>query len=203
MTTTVTIAPSLQSVYAALNSFLQTVTGLPSSNVVQGLPNRAAMPKPGFVCFQALTRRRLRTNIDTMVEINDALPTQQTMEEGFELPIQIDCYGPVSCDWANMLSATLRDAYGVNQLGPLGLTPLYADEARMIPLVDGEEQYEERWSLDARFQVNAVTTVTQQYADALELELINVDERFPVSDFVTDSSGNYVTDSQGNRISSS
>lgn len=181
-----TVAPTLQTFYAALASFIATVTGLPASNVVQGLPNRASMPLPGFVMFQAVNRRRLRFNIDTF-DTTDSDPTQSTIEEGLELTVQIDCYGPQStdatvgaCDWANMLSATLRDAYGCSFFEAVlaGCDPLYADEARMSPLVDGEDQYEERWSLDARFQLDVVTTIPQGYAEALDIELINVEEAF-------------------------
>ena len=179
MTTTITIAPTTQQAYAALVPFVMGVTGLPAAQVLRGLQNRAAMPMPGFVLLQVIGRRRLRTNIDD-VPAGD-LPVTQTMEEGVELTVQIDCYGPTSLDWANMLSATLRDEYGVDQLAPLGVVPLYADEARVAPLIDEELQYEERWSLDARFQINPVTTVQQQYANALELEVISVEERFPAA----------------------
>jgi hypothetical protein len=109
------------------------------------------------------------------------------LDEGVELTVQIDCYGPESTDpaavgaedWASILSATLRDEYGCAQLAPL-LSPLWADEARMIPLVDGEEQYEERWSLDAHFQYDPITTIPQQYAATLDLEMIRVpQESYP------------------------
>ena len=172
-----TVSPSLQAVYTALMAFVVSVTGLPNTSVVQGLPNRAAMPLPGFVVIQALHTRRLRTNIDSWDEISTD-PTTQTVEQGLELTVQIDCYGPSSGDWANMLSTLLRDEYGCNALAP-SCQPLYADEARMLPLVAGEEQYEERWSLDCRLQMNPVTTIPQQYADVLGIELINVPEKFP------------------------
>ena len=86
-------------------------------------------------------------------------PTTATLEEAVELAFQIDCYGPQSHGWATMLSTLLRDEYGVNALSPSGITPLYADDARMMPTVFAEEQYEPRWSLDARFQMNPVTTI--------------------------------------------
>lgn len=105
-------------------------------------------------------------------------PGTQTLEEGVEVRVQIDCYGPSACDWANILSATLRDPYGCTALAPT-LTPLYADDARMMPLIDAEQQYEERWSLDACFQVNFVTTVQQQYTDDLELTVENVQVEYP------------------------
>jgi len=183
---TLVVAPTLQDVYAPIVSFIRGVTGLDANHVVQGLPNRAAMPTPGFVSFQAIHRARLRTNLDLWDETTNP-PMSAGIEEGVELRLQIDCYGPSSCDWANMLSATLRDEYGCTQLAtlaaamtpPFTLQPLYADDAAMVPLVDGEEQYEERWMVDARFQINPVTTTPQEYADVLNLLLINVEERYP------------------------
>jgi hypothetical protein len=172
------ISPTLQQVYAALIPFIMTVTGLSASQVVQGLPNRAAMPLPGFISVQALFRHRLRTNVHSYPTIGE--PTTVAIEEGVELTVQIDCYGPQTTaevegaeDWATILSTTLRDEYGCTALAPI-LQPLYADDARMIPLVAGEQQYEERWSVDAHFQYDPQTTVPQQYADALALGLIDV-----------------------------
>lgn len=183
------ITPTVQQFYAALNAFIQEVTGLPETQVVQGLGNRAAMPAPGFVCFQIVTRRRLRTNIDTPDEVNQD-PTDMTITEGVELGVQINCFGPEdptaavgSLDWANLLSSTLRDEFGCDffeqQLGVGLCDPLYADEARLLQLVDGEEQYEEGWAVDAHFQLNPTTTVPQQYADTLDLTMINVQASFP------------------------
>lgn len=178
------IAPNLQQIYAALVPFIMTVTGLAAANVVQGLPNRASMPLPGFISVQGIFRHRLRTNIHGYT---GAPSSQATIEEGVELTVQIDCYGPETTDevvgaedWANLLSATLRDEYGCAALAPT-LSPLYADDARMIPLVDGEEQYEERWSLDAHFQFNPVTTIPQQYADVVDLILWDVPQQEPYS----------------------
>jgi len=172
-----TVTPGLQDVYAAIATFIVGVTGLAADQVVQGLPNRAPMPLPGFVMFQATEFRRLRTNQHGWDEI-DPQPATMAIDQAIELTVQIDCYGPSSADWATMLSTLLRDEYGCTALAP-SCQPLFADEARMIPLVDGEEQYEERWSLDARFQVNPVTTIPQQYADTLDLNFVSVEERFP------------------------
>jgi hypothetical protein len=171
------ISPTLQAAYAALVPFIMTVTGLDASQVVQGLQNRAATPLPGYITMQGITRKRLRTNVHAWPISSD--PATETIEEGVEIAVQIDCYSPQGQytvgaeDWANLLSATLRDEYGCTALAPT-LQPLYADEARQMPYVAGEDQYEERWSLDAHFQFNPVTTVPQQFADVLDLTLIDV-----------------------------
>jgi len=176
LTVTPTLNGAAGSVYAALVPFIMAVTGVPAANVIQGLQNRASMPLPGFIVVQAITRHRLRTNIH---DYSVASAGDVNIEEGVELAVQIDCYGPSGEDWATILSSTLRDEYGCNLLLPSGVQPLYADDARMIPLVAGEEQYEERWSLDAHFQYNPTTTAPQQYADALDLTLVDVEERYP------------------------
>lgn len=179
------ISPILQTgVYVPLAAFISTVTGLDSQHVVQGIPNRASMPSPGFIGMQTILRRRLATNLHLYDEVDPA-PTTAGFLESIEMTIQIDCYGPQSTDeiegaedWANILSATLRDEYGVNALAPT-LAPLYADEAQMIPLVAGEEQYEERWMVTARFEFDPTTTVPQQYANVLKIKLWDVPLQAP------------------------
>lgn len=172
-----TVTPGQLAIYAALSPFIQGVTGLPNDCVIQGIQNRASLPlaAPGFVMMQAITRDRLRTNIVVPQTANP--PALLSYEQGLEMRVQLDCYGPSSGDWADMLTTLLRSDYGVQQLKP-NVTPLYADSARLIPLDDTEMQYEERWSIDGHFQYNPVTTVPQDYADVINITLINVQEAF-------------------------
>lgn len=173
------VAPTLTTAYTAIVAFIAAVTGLTAGvSVVKGLQNRSSMPLPGFINVQFLFMHRLRTNVDDF-DATAGPPTTATVEAEYEYTFQIDCYGPNSNAWATMVSTLLRDEYGVSQLSPSGVTPLYADDARMIPSVYGEQQYEERWSLDARFQMNPVTTVPQQFADALTLEFVSAEQRYP------------------------
>lgn len=176
------ITPNLQQAYAALAAFIVTVVGTGTLDTVQGLGNRVSMAGDageGFIQFQAVHRHRLATNLHTYDE-TDPNPNTAAILESIELTIQIDCYGPASTaeapgaeDWANILSATLRDEYGVNALAPV-LAPLYADDASMVPLVNGEEQYEERWMLTAAFEFDPTTTIPQQYANVLKMKLWDV-----------------------------
>ena len=173
-----TVAPSQDLLYQALVTFLTAIlpAGVP---VIRGLPNRTAMPQPvpGFVTMQALGFNRLRWNIDTWDTTNSA-PTTQTSEQGTEVRVQLDFYGATSADWAVTVGTLLRDPYGVAALTP-NVAPLYADDARMIPLTDAEQEYEERWSLDAHFQLNAVVTIPQTFANQpATIDIINVNETY-------------------------
>lgn len=171
--------PTQDQVYQALLAYLTGVlpSGVP---IIRGLPNRAAMPSPspGFVLMQALFENRLFMPVDTYVTTGSSPPTTSSIEQAIELAVQIDCYGAQSGTWAAIISTTFEDAYGFNALGP-NCEPLYCNEARMVSLTDEELQYEERWCLDARLEWHPVVTVTQGYADALELTMKDVNVLFP------------------------
>lgn len=174
-----TVSPVLQDVFVLLQPFIADVTGLNPSLVIQGLPNRTAMPaaSPGFVVMTPIRQQRLRTNVDTWDEVNPA-PTTISHEQGTELRIQLDCYGASSGDWAAMLSTLLRDDVGCAALAP-ACQPLYSEDARLAPLVDDEAQYEQRWIVEAVLQYNPATVTPLQFANAATVGLINVDEAYP------------------------
>ena len=175
-----TVTPQEEDVYLALEAFLAGVlpAGVP---VIRGLPNRDAMPpaRPGFVMIQALFKTRLNMPVHSWDQTGPAAPVEISIEQGLELPVQIDCYGPYSFGWSDIISTTFEDAYGFAALAP-NCAPLYANEARMMPLTDEEEQYEQRWCIDAHLQYNPVVVVPQQYADALgPAILVDVNVEFP------------------------
>lgn len=174
-----TVTPVQLDVYKVLQAFIMDVTGLAKPLVIQGLPNRAAMPaaQPGFVVMTLIHRARLRTNVDTWDESNPA-PTTIEHEQGVQLRMQLDLYGSSSGEWADMLSTLLRDDVGCAALAP-ACQPLYSEDPRLAPLIDTEEQYEARWILEAVLQYNPVTSTPMQFADAASVGLINVDEAYP------------------------
>jgi hypothetical protein len=175
----VVVAPTQSDVYAALGAFLSGV--LPAGvQVIRGLPNRAAMPptSPGFVTMQALFEERLNMPVHSWNYDASTPPATLDVEQGVDLPVQIDCYGPTSGDWAATISTCFEDEYGFAALAP-NCDPLYCNQAQMAPLTDEELEYEERWSLEAHLQYNPVATVQQQFADTLDFTSIDVNVEFP------------------------
>ncbi len=173
-----TIDLRLADLYTKLGTFIQTVIGIdPSTSqlvaVIQGQPNRVPMPNSPFVLMQGMIAGRLGTNVNTW---DPAAQTQATMQKT-RVKMQLDCYGPDSEAWATMLSTLLRDYIGCAQLAPT-CQPLYTGEPFQGALIDGEEQYEERWTVLAYVQYNPVTTFAQQSATALNVAVVNVDERY-------------------------
>jgi hypothetical protein len=174
---TATVSPVAQDVYTAIKAFIVSVLGA-GVPVNQGLGNRVAAPLPasGYVYVTQLFQERLETNLSSWSADPD--PTVISAQTALKVTVQIDCYGPTSGDWAAMLQTLWRDDYGVQQLAPT-CAPLYADEARQIPLIDSEGQYESRHSITATLQYNPVTVVPQTFANTLSRELINVPETYP------------------------
>lgn len=102
----------------------------------------------------------------------------KTAKQAMQYTVQIDCYGPLSSDWAAMLSTMLRDEYACLSMAP-NVQPLSADDPKMMPLVDGEQQYEQRWTLTALLQYNPVTSTPMQFFDGATVGLVDVDMRYP------------------------
>lgn len=98
-----------------------------------------------------------------------------------DLIFQIDSHGPSSPEFAQMISTFFRDTYSIEWLKENGypVVPLYTEEPRQRPFNNAENQVEEKWSVDVHFQVDVLVSAPQQYADAVAVDLINVDAVYP------------------------
>lgn len=166
------MTPVSDDLFVVVRAFLLSL--FPSGvEVVQGLQNGVPMPAGPFICMTAKEQTRLATNHTVQLVTQERavkMPTQYS--------IQLDCYGPNSSDQATTIKALWRDFYGCDMLASVG-APLYASEPVQMPLVNGEQQYEQRWMTIALLQFNPVVTVPQQSAIALAVELVSVDVEFP------------------------
>lgn len=171
------IAPTLTDVYTLVRAFVLGIVPV-GVEVVQGLGNRASLPppSPGYVCMTANLLLSLRTPVETW-DTTDPDPDTIDIEQGTQIRLQLDCYGALSANWAAQLMTLLRTDYGVRALAPVA--PLYADNPIQAALTNSEEQYEQRWIVGANLQYNPVVSVPMEFADTAEVDLINVDERYP------------------------
>jgi hypothetical protein len=97
--------------------------------------------------------------------------------------IQLDFHSAdlSSSDMAMTASTLFRSEYGTRFFGALGpdVTPLYADDPSQQPFINDQQQYEWRWVLDACMQVNDIAQVGQQFMDAVNIGLIEIDSHYP------------------------
>lgn len=102
--------------------------------------------------------------------------TQPTM-----ITMQLDVHGPNSSDNAQIISTALRDDYAVEffvAANPL-ITPLYAEDPKQVPFENDQSQVEYRWIVEAQLQADQSVTVPQQFADAVTVDVIDVDVAYP------------------------
>jgi len=99
-----------------------------------------------------------------------------------ELTIQCDVHGPLGGDNAQRIVNMLLDDYAfVNMTRQgLGVLPLTAENRGQIPFVNAEQQYEDRWVVEACLQVNAtVNDIPQEFFDQVVIGFIPVDIVYP------------------------
>jgi len=170
MTATIDIVD--QDVYGAIRALLLSI--LPSgTEVVQGQDNLVSMPLGGFVTMTSAGQTRLGTNIVSYTP-GSSNPGSKTLQPPTQYAVQLDFYGPTSESWAAMTQAVFRDEVATDAM-PANIQPLYADDPMQMPLIDGEEQYEQRWKLTANVQYNPQITVPQNFGDTFPIGGSSVD----------------------------
>lgn len=167
----VTVSPTQTTIYTALTTFIK---GLIDCELVQGLGNGVPTPDTPFIAMTAVAQARLSTNTQTY----DSTGGLRAVMMPTEYSVQIDCYGPASSDWAVIIATMFRDPYGCQILGPL-VQPLYCEDPKMMPLVDGEDNYEQRWMVTAMLQFNPIVNVSQEFMNDIEIVPVSVDATFP------------------------
>lgn len=162
-------------VFKALGDFL--VAMFPAIEVVRGIQNRVPPPAGPHIVMTPLGMTRLSvasteySDPDGHPELGAQDVTQPTRES-----IQVDFYGTGSHDRAAVFFSAFQTGWGFDML-PVTVKPLYTSEPRMLPLTTGEEQWIERWEVDAEIQYNPTTALPQQFAD--ELEVNNITQANP------------------------
>ncbi|QIP09037.1 phage neck terminator protein [Bradyrhizobium symbiodeficiens] len=155
--------------------FLLTI--LPAgTEVFEGLDNGVPEPQtPGFVTITVLRRPRLATNLNEINDAGDTIATTQSTD----IVVQMDVHNDdtlVSSDNAQIISTMFRDDYATTFFeGYPGISPLFADEPRLLPFVNAESQYEPRYTVEVHLQADQAVSVPAQSATSVELDITNVE----------------------------
>ncbi len=181
-----TIDTTESNVFAALRGLLQTI--VPSTvEVIKAQDNRVPEPVgPDFIVMTPLLRTRLETNTDVYTwtgEVPNVEPNGiGTITMPTQMDIQLDIHGPGSAENAQIVEALWRDWYSTSYFdtSAYSIQALYSDNAKQIPFINAENQYENRWVLTLSMQVNPVVTVPQDFAAALSVTTVNVDVVYPI-----------------------
>jgi len=167
------MTPSLtdDQVITALGDFLATV--LPSgTGIAVGQANRVPEPAgPDHVIITPARRGQLATTARTY----DGDAETSTIARSTAFDFQLDIYGPNAANNAQVISTLFRDAWGCDFLKPYGLQPLYCNDGQQMPLVNGEFQYESRWTMTATLQAHPEIVAPAEFAYAVITSLEKAD----------------------------
>lgn len=161
MTVTLTITES--EFLAALRTFLLGI--LPAGVEVVGTQdNRVPEPaSPDYIVMTPTGRVRLATNTDTWDMANPAADTMH-MAQPTQLNVQLDIHGPNGSDLAQRIATLTRDYYGCDNTDEGTIQPLYATDGTQAPFINGEGQFENRWTMTVALQATPIVSTPQQFA---------------------------------------
>lgn len=105
----------------------------------------------------------------------------KTAAQATEIDIQMDFHGPTSADNAQVATTLLRDAYASEYFAANspGIAPLFCNDPRQAPFQNDQQQYENRWIVEAMLEASPVVSLPQQYADSVSVDIISVDAVYP------------------------
>lgn len=165
----------------ALGQFLVAV--LPTGTaVVVGQDNRVPAPQSAnYAVMTPILRARLATNLTAYTDTYPGSTQTRQDTQATQVTIQVDTFGPLSADNAQIITTLFRSEWGVDQFASYGfdVSPLYTSDPRQMKFTNESAQVEQRWSLDAVLQANPVVTVPQDFAGELVVGVINVDSAYP------------------------
>lgn len=165
-----------KAVFDALRAFIILVIGGGGTapEVVRAFDNGVPMPANPFICMRQGAIKPLewpRSQYDRVAGLRNFIaPKQYT--------IQIDCYGPDSRKWADIIHTLLYTPYGYEQFGSV-VKPLYGEDPVQMPLVNGEYQFEQRWRFNVNLQYNPTISTPQDFMTQAVVNVINVDSTYP------------------------
>lgn len=162
--------------FTALRTFLLGI--LPAgTEIVQGQANRVPMPQGrNFVVMTPMRLEQMAQTVHQVTPSTAPAPALGTDEiaRSMALHFQLDVYGPSSGDNATVITTLLRDSYGTEAFAATGFNPLYAEDPFQMPLVAGEQQWIQRWTIRVALHGSIAVTVPQGFADTLITELSEV-----------------------------
>lgn len=105
----------------------------------------------------------------------------KTMTMSDDTTVQLDFHSPdfLAGDLAKTAQIAFKDELATSFFSSLSaplnaVSPLYAYNPKQVPFINAENQYEWRWSLDVHLQVDATISVPVEYADIVNVTLMEI-----------------------------
>jgi len=174
-----TLLHSEDVVFDALWNWVQAVTAVqlpgvlaPGDQVFKGFQNTTATATGNYVVLSPGVKQRQDQGRRTYTrDAGDPLAGVVNVARHTTYSYQVDCYGQLGADVADIIAIAWRSLWGCDQLEGAAITPLYADEPAQLNIANSENLYEQRFMLRLFAQVNQVVTLPQDFFSAVEVHV--------------------------------
>lgn len=172
-----TLLPTEDQTFDALFGWIAKVLDLldDTDQIVKGFQNLTSTPNGSYVVVSPGIMQRQ----DFGRRSYDPDDSQAVQEAHLTYSYQVDCYGAAGPTWASVLSVAWRSMWGVDNLVPPVLVPLYADAPQQLNIVNSEGQFEQRFMIRLFGQVNQKVGLPQDFFDQVQLDTITVANQLP------------------------
>ena len=143
---------SVDDVIDSIGSYIELFT---SASIIRGNNNRTAMPDAPFVALTELRTTALNKPIEFYYDYYGVI------NEHNRIDVRIDFYGWELSDVARSVHTSFRTIWAVDKF-PKGIVPLMCSEPRKVPIINAEDQYEQRWYMEMSLQYNPYINVPQE-----------------------------------------
>lgn len=152
------------------------IEGLSLGSCQQAQANRVAMPTGQFCILTPLRFIRHSTTKETKDDTTDPATSAMKYGEVRQADIQVDIYGDGAGDRAVTLETLFRSSYAYDTITSLDsrVAPLYSGDAIQAPMINAEDQWQERYIVTLSLQVHVTITLQQDYFDQAEISIEQV-----------------------------
>lgn len=164
---------TIDNIIDTLADFIEPICG----KIQQAQVNRIPMLKGEFCILTPLKPKRLSTTKEINQDTGNPSDSTMGYTEVSQLDIQVDIYGPNAADRAVTLETIFTSDYAYQKIKSIDnrLAPLYSSDAFNSAMINGEHQYQERWTLTITVQPHITVSFPQDYFDKAEITTLQVD----------------------------
>lgn len=175
-----TISITQDDLTTALRGFLLSLIDVDPADVFVSQGNNESMPVGNFITMTPMFITGLSTNRVAYSDSGEGMGSELTQRSN-QWRCQLDFYGDSAQEMAAIVGTMIRSEYSANwfRQNNMPVTPLYAGEPHQTTMINAEQQYENRWTLDFIAQFNAVIATPLDFMDSIQVGIVAADLKFP------------------------
>ena len=159
-------------VYIAIDELIKKFTPLTEDYIYRAYQNCVSLPAKNDFCVMTLIEEgRYNTTVDRF----NPLTNEQTITLGMKARVQLDFYGDLSKEYANVIMALCNDSVGCDFLKPYGIQPLYCDNVENMTGVSGEKEYVERNTIEVHLTYKNAVNIGQDGFNTAKINKIRTE----------------------------